>query len=328
MMLSVVIPVFNGAAFIEQSYQQIERQGIIDLELIYVNNNSTDASEEIIKVLMERDLRVKYLKQPKQGAAAARNMGISEAKGKYIYMFDVDDEIFPGILKRMIKILDEYPDIDAVFGKMVKSNKSIGDIEKPEDETHEVILKSTPYWGLLWFEDLSTVVGPPAFLYRKTVLLELGGYNEDLRIGQDTALDIELGMTKQLAFLDTYVYLYFKHENSTIQQSKSKMPRAFMIWTRLVKAHIPFYLSYKVPLKFKQLLYSQLCQSMARQLCFTQGLLQRHFLKNKLLLEIAPLRVPFIIGLYLSILVLLPWTILRKFYGYYLVPFVINRLKI
>lgn len=328
MTLSVIIPVFNGAAFIQKSYNQIIGQGIEDLELLYVDNNSSDDSASHIKALMKTDRRILYLKQPKPGAAATRNMGIEKAEGKYLYVFDVDDEIFPNALHRMINVLETHQNVDAVFGKMVKSYKSIDGIEIPNDETHNVIFKEKPYWGLLWFSSLKHVVGPPAFLYRKSVFDKIGYYNVDLHLGEDTALDITLGMLCNIAFMDSYVYLYFKHENSTIQTSKRQMERAFMIWPRLVKVHLPFYLDHKVPLKFKQLLYSQLFQSMGRQLYFTEKLRERYQLKKQLVLDIHSIKLPFLIQFFLWILVFCPWSIIRKFYGYYMVPYVIKRLKL
>src|SRR5690606_29429359 len=217
----------------------------------------------------QTDARVKLLIQTKQGAAPARNKGIEKAQGDYMYVFDVDDEIYPGALNKMVGVLDSYPDMDAVFGKMVKSYQGITETEKPMDETHEIIFKEKPYWGLYWFSSLRHVVGPPAFLYRRTVFDKIGVYNEDIKNNEDTALDIKLGMTCNIACLDSYVYLYFKHTESTIEQTKRKIPRAFMVWPRLVKEHVPFYLEQETPKRFQELLFSQLFQSMGRQLVFT-----------------------------------------------------------
>src|SRR5690606_20647326 len=195
-------------------------QNLKDFEILYVVNNSMDASVENINKLIEKDSKVRLLFQTKQGTAADRNMGIQAAKGDYIYVFDVDDEIYPGALNRMVGVLDSYPDMDAVFGKMVKSYQGISETEKPTDETHEIIFKEKPYWGLYWFENLKHVVGPPAFLYRSNVFSKIGYYNEEIKNTEDTALDIKLGMTCNVAFLDTYVYLYFKHALSTIEMAK------------------------------------------------------------------------------------------------------------
>ena len=124
-----------------------------------------------------------------------------------------------------------------------------------------------------------------------------------------------------------YMYLYYKHEQSTIQQSKKKMPRAFMVWPRLVKEHLPFYLNNDTPLMFKKLLFGQLYQSMGKQIYFTKGYKARRGLKNKLLKEILPLEVSSIVKLYLSILLIFPLSYIIKFFGYYLVPYVIKGIK-
>ncbi|SFN72340.1 Glycosyl transferase family 2 [Bizionia echini] len=326
MKLSVVIPVYNGADFIEKSYHAILNQHLEDFEILYVDNNSQDASVIQINRLVVLDSRVKLLIQSKQGAAAARNMGIQQAKGDYVYVFDVDDDIYPNALQKMVTVLDTHPSVDAVFGKMVKSYQSISNTTKPKDETHDVIIKEKPYWGLQWFSSLKSVVGPPAFLYRKTVFDRIGLYNEAIRNNEDTALDIKLGMTSHVAFLDSYVYLYYKHEDSTIEQSKRKMPRAFMVWPRLVQEHLPFFLEQDTPIKFKSLLFSQLFQSMGRQLVFTKGLHQRQDLKKQLYFDLQAIQIPLVIRLYLSILVILPYEFLRKIYGYYVVPYAVKQL--
>lgn len=326
MKLSVVIPVYNAADFIEKSYKTILNQNVIDFELLYVNNNSSDKSVTHIQQIIKIDNRVKLLEQTTQGAAAARNMGIASAKGDYIYVFDVDDEIYPGALNRMIDVLDNHPEVMAVFGKMIKSNKGIEQTEKPDDETDEVIINKPPYWGLKWFESLKTVVGPPAFLYRKSVFDSIGLYNEAIKNNEDTALDIKLGMTQDVAFIDRYVYLYFKHQNSTIEQAKKRMPRAFMIWPRLIKEHIPFYLENSWSQEFNAILFSQLFQALGRQIVFTKGMQTRIQLKNQLQKEMQPIKIPWYMHIYITILSILPLEILRKVYGYYIVPFAVKQL--
>lgn len=326
MKLSVVIPVYNGAAFIEKSYQSILGQGIDDFELLYVNNNSQDQSVDEILNVMARDNRVQLLEQPKQGAAAARNMGIRAASGDYVYVFDVDDEIYPGALMALVTVLETHSEVVAVFGKMVKSYRGIVETTKPDDETQAVVIKEPPYWGLEWFGSLKTVVGPPAFLYRRTVFNSIGYYNEAISNNEDTALDIKLGMTQHIAFIDRYVYLYFKHEESTIEQAKRRMPRAFMIWPRLIEEHLAFYLRHDTPKQFQELLFRQLFQSMGRQVVFTKGMRKRFELKKALEDDLSKVTVPFLIRFYLTILAVLPFEPLRKVYGYYVVPYIVKRL--
>jgi glycosyltransferase involved in cell wall biosynthesis len=326
MKLSIIVPVYNGGDFIKKSYESIINQELEDFELLYVNNNSTDDSLDHIKKYENLDSRVVLMEQPKQGAAAARNMGIRAAKGDYVYVFDVDDEIYPNALNRMISILDTHSQVSAVFGKMIKSDKGISQTEKPDNETNEVLIKEPPYWGLIWFSSLKTVVGPPAFLYRKEVFNDIGYYNESISNNEDTALDIKLGMTQRIAFLDSYVYLYFKHNESTIEMAKLRMPRSFMVWPRLIKEHLPYYLEHKTPNKFKELLFSQVFETMGRQLIFTTGLLTRSRLKRQLFVDLKMIKIPLLIRLFLVILVILPFETLGKVYRYYVVPYTVKKL--
>ncbi len=319
MKLSVIIPVYNGESFLIKAYNSIISQVLnsCEYEIICIDNNSTDNSIKIIKELQATDPKVKFFREKEQGAAAARNAGIENACGDYIYMFDVDDEIYPDALNKMIYVLDSHVAVDAVFGKMVKSNKGISETIIPGDETNTVILRDAPYWGIHWFTSLKNVVGPPAFLYRKRVFEKIGNYNVDLKIGQDTALDIKLGMTCNLAFLDTYVYLYFKHQQSSIQKAKKNQNMVFLTWTRLVKEHLPFCLKNEVPTEFKKILYKALFSNMGKLIVYTNGFIDRWTIKNKVLNDVKPLEVPFYIRWYLVLLVYLPLTILLKFYVYY-----------
>lgn len=325
MKISIVIPVYNAERFVEKSYTSILNQDLQDFEIIYIDNNSSDQSVTRIKILEENDSRVHLYHESNQGAGAARNKGLSRAKGVYVYMFDVDDEIYPNALNRMIGVLDQYPDIKAVFGKMVKSSKGITQTIKPEDETHTVIFKDPPFWGIRWFEDLKTVVGPPAFLYRKSVLETLGGYNEALRIGEDTALDIDLGMTQKIGYLDTYVYLYYKHGTSSLEQSKKNEVQIFNLWKRLTLSNLPFYLKYDVPYRYKELLFRQIYSCMGKLIFYTKGLQNRWSVYKSFSNQIKPLKVSFYFKFYLVILVLCPFSVLLKFYMYYWAPWYLNK---
>ncbi|WP_435412198.1 glycosyltransferase family 2 protein [Psychroserpens mesophilus] len=325
MKLSVIIPAYNASRFITKSYNSILNQNIENFEIIYVDNNSSDNTLEEIQKLSETDNRVSWYVQKTQGAGPTRNKGLEHAKGNYLYFFDVDDEIYPNALNKMIHVLDHHPDIEAVFGKMMKSDKGISETPKPPDETDQLIIKPRPFWGLQWFSSLKTVVGPPAFLYRKEVFDKIGGYNEALRIGQDTAVDIKLGMTCNVAFLDTYIYLYFKHTTSTIEQFKEKTPRAALQWPRFVKEHLPFYLENKHEIEFGEKFRRQLYHILGKQIIHKKGLTKRFAFKNQLLSEIKSIKPPLLLRIYLSFLALFPFSSVLKFYSYYLVPYIVKK---
>ena len=94
MKVSVIIPVYNTAPFIEECILSVQRQTLQDLEIILVDDGSTDNSKEIILYYMQRDNRIRYLYQDNSGAGTARNLGIEEARGKFIAFLDSDDMFY------------------------------------------------------------------------------------------------------------------------------------------------------------------------------------------------------------------------------------------
>ena len=88
-LVSVIIPTYNRAHLIKRSAMSVLNQTYSNLELIIVDDGSTDNTEEVVKSI--DDNRVIYIKQPNQGACAARNNGIDHAKGEFIAFQDSDD---------------------------------------------------------------------------------------------------------------------------------------------------------------------------------------------------------------------------------------------
>ncbi|HIB37501.1 glycosyltransferase family 2 protein [Mesonia sp.] len=321
-LISVIIPVYNAQNFIHNAFQFIKDQNVdLTLEIIFVDNNSTDNSFEMLSELSSSHENVFIYQQTIQGAAATRNKGLQEAKGEFIYFFDVDDQLFRDSLKALSQALIENPSVEAVFGKMLKSNKSVNQINSLDlDETNQLILKEKPYWGMKWFKDLSSVVGPPAFMYRKTVFDKIGNYEENLYTGEDTALDIKLGFLANIAKIDKYIYLYLKHDSSTTDILKKKKSREFMQWPRITKSHLPFYLSGNANSEFGKILYRKIFSSMGKMICEKKTFQQRKNVLNQLCQDIRPLKTPSLLKSALKILVVLPQGYLLKFYLYYLVP--------
>lgn len=88
---SVVIPVYNTASFLRACVKSVQNQTNANLEIILVDDGSTDSSEKICDDLAQKDNRIQVFHQENQGAAAARNFGLSIAKGEYIIFLDSDD---------------------------------------------------------------------------------------------------------------------------------------------------------------------------------------------------------------------------------------------
>lgn len=89
--VSVIIPVYNTAAYVRQAIESICRQTLQELEIIVVNDGSTDESGTIVRELARQDGRIQVYEQENQGQSVARNVGMGYATGRYIYFMDSDD---------------------------------------------------------------------------------------------------------------------------------------------------------------------------------------------------------------------------------------------
>lgn len=115
--VSVVIPVYNAAKYVEQCINSILEQTFIDFELILVDDGSTDGSLEIGRRYTTKDTRVKLIEQAHSNAGEARNLGLLQAKGKYITFLDSDDFFEIDLLeKEYIQIIKDDADVCACNG--------------------------------------------------------------------------------------------------------------------------------------------------------------------------------------------------------------------
>lgn len=114
-MISVIIPVYNRENTVRQAIESVLMQTVRDIEVIVVDDGSTDASEKVIKSILDKRLR--YVKQENSGACIARNKGIKIAKGQYIAFHDSDDIWHKRKLEKQIEIFKKY-NPDVVFCKL------------------------------------------------------------------------------------------------------------------------------------------------------------------------------------------------------------------
>ena len=101
-MISIIIPVYNAAPYIERCVESVLTQGVSDMELIAVNDGSTDNSLALLRRLAEGDARMRVVDKPNGGVSSARNMGIDLAKGDMLMFVDADDYLLPSSLAAAI----------------------------------------------------------------------------------------------------------------------------------------------------------------------------------------------------------------------------------
>ena len=106
--ISTIIPVYNVSTYISECMESILSQDYPDLEIILVDDGSTDDSGRICDAYAQRDNRIQVIHQPNGGAAAAKNAGLRVASGEYLSFVDSDDSLEPGAYAHMVQLMEAH----------------------------------------------------------------------------------------------------------------------------------------------------------------------------------------------------------------------------
>ncbi|MGA7277376.1 MAG: glycosyltransferase family A protein, partial [Desulfocapsaceae bacterium] len=222
--VSVVIPCFNQGAYLDEAVQSVLQQSYADLEIIIVNDGSTDALT-IEQCNSYQESRIHTLNTDNQGLAAARNKGIAAAEGTYILPLDADDRIAAKYLEEAVAVLDSDPDIGIVYCKA----RLFGAVETD--------------WGLPPYslkEMLKNNVIFCSALFRKTDWELVGGYDAGMVYGWED-YDFWLSLiernrgVKQLSG----TYFFYRVSPDSMVRSKEKWQKIEM-FKRIYQRHTQF----------------------------------------------------------------------------------------
>ena len=166
--ISVIIPVYNAEKYLARCLKSVINQTFKDIEIICINDVSSDNSAEILNAYAKIDERIRVINNPQNmGAALSRNAGIDAAKGEYIYFIDADDYIDEKYLAGMFSVI-EREKCDIVFNAAVLSESSGNSTPYKHPSMPEVD------FGGRYFDNITTIHDLPCFIwariYRKSFL--------------------------------------------------------------------------------------------------------------------------------------------------------------
>ncbi len=175
--VSVVIPCYNQARFLGEAIRSVLCQSYADLEIIVVDDGSSDATEELASGYSETDPRVRLIRQENRGLAAARNRGLAGVGGEYVVFLDSDDRLVSGALGVGVRELESHPGCAFVSGlcRKITADGSL----VPGWEQFRV--RDDPYLELL----RSCPIYVPAVMYRRGVFDVVGGFDTSYRAAED-----------------------------------------------------------------------------------------------------------------------------------------------
>lgn len=152
--ISVIVPTYNAEETIERCIVEIFRGGYRNIEIIVVNDGSTDRTEEIVQKLSRQDDRIKLISQDNQGVAVARNTGLKHASGDYIAWCDADDWYEPDCLELLCEFLESYDADIALCRSQIPGRQDVYDSSEVQvwdrDGAIEAFLEDKLLNGVLW----------------------------------------------------------------------------------------------------------------------------------------------------------------------------------
>jgi glycosyltransferase involved in cell wall biosynthesis len=234
MLITVIVPTFNRAGQLPGAIESVLTQPHRELEVIVVDDGSTDDTAGIVAALQRRDSRITYLHQPNSGVAAARNHGLDRAQGDLIAFLDSDDRWSPDKLPLQLACLERVPEVGMIWTNMIGIDP--GGSVIPELSLQDILpfrfgldelftsriplseLAATPQqWrdGALYVGDiygkmiLGNLVLPSSVLMTRERLQRVGSFDESLRVaGEDFDFFLRTCREGIVAFCDVPTVLY------------------------------------------------------------------------------------------------------------------------
>ena len=215
-MISVIVPVYNVERYLEECLNSIQNQTYTNIEVILVNDGSTDNSKIICERFCEKDSRFRFIHQTNQGQSVARNNGVAVSTGEFIAFVDSDDVIQRNYLEKLMQYMSN--DVDIVESKFtVYKNEFLAENSK---ET-AILFEGNSQEAIKIFPNHVLSVNPVTKLYRRSIVEAVpyleGFIFEDIYSG--------IGMLKyirKMIKIDYVGYYYRQHQSSTMHRTFTK----------------------------------------------------------------------------------------------------------
>lgn len=214
-LVSVVIPVYNGAEFVAEAVRSVLAQTHEDVEAVVVNDGSTDASGDVAEDLRRDDARVRVVHQENRGLSAARNTGIENVRGAYVNFLDADDWLLPDKIRMQIEALDQSPDAGLVYSDYVKRFDG-------HDDPVERGVPPIPFSELFVYRNWFAPMVP---LLRRDLVDAVGPFDVALRASEDWDYWYRCSLRTSFVYAPGVVAVYRLH-GSQMTKDRSRMTRA------------------------------------------------------------------------------------------------------
>lgn len=217
--VSVIVPTYNSAAFIRETLESILSQDYQDFEILIVDDASTDNTKDVVAAISSEKIRYLCLPQNHGGPSKARNVGITNAKGEFIAVFDSDDIMQTGRLSTAVSLLDTFPDVAMTFTDILKFNEKTGDypesllkgydrfasLKKTRHGSKLYVIDSEQAYSCLFYENF---VSTSSVTVRRSIFDKVGFFDEELTNADDLDMWFRITNYFNVGFIDAVTVRY------------------------------------------------------------------------------------------------------------------------
>lgn len=240
--ISIIIPVYNTEKYIQKCIDSLYAQNL-NIEIIFINDGSTDNSKEIINNYFKKDGRIKVMFQDNQGPAVARNLGLEVAQGNYIAFLDSDDWIDPNCLEMLYNLATEF-DVDMIMGNTLfyyNETKIERRYKIPQEITNILYTGKDCFIELM--KSFSYVPMQSNYIYKRSFLVDSNLVFENVSHEDELWTLSSMCLAKRILIKDLPFYYYRQRSGSIVNGGVNKdqrMNSLFYIADRLMSFSTKF----------------------------------------------------------------------------------------
>ena len=212
--VAVCIPTWNGGRFVADAIQSILAQSFTNLEIVVVDDHSTDSTVEVVRSFADPRLTL-YENERRLGIPGNWNHALSLARGEYVCLFHQDDRMEPDNLARKAHVLDSDPTIGLVHSAIelvLEPSAPYPPAQWVEEAAEDFIVDDPVYFRRLLLE--GNIICASTVLARREALVEAGGFDPELGFACDYALWMRLCLDRRVAFLSQPLVKYRWHADN------------------------------------------------------------------------------------------------------------------
>lgn len=243
-LVSVVMPCYNAAAFLGETLRSVLAQDGPPLEVLVIDDGSSDDPAAVVAAI--GDPRVRLTRTPPSGGPSRpRNLGVAQARGRYVFFFDADDVMYPGKVAAQAGRMERDPGLALTFTNFRVLDRD-GVVVDPDFlagyDTFAALRRLAPdgaplpreacYLALL----RANFIGTSGVAVRRDVLAQVGGFDEGLASGEDIDLWLRIARDHDCGYVDIAGHGYRRHPASVMHQFEARHPLARI---EVVRRHLP-----------------------------------------------------------------------------------------